>query len=104
MSYKNCGEGAPWRDGRLSGNQFQEAQRELGIKPSPIFASPGCKVDYVMVDWLHAVDLGVGADMLGNVFNEVVDLLPGANRRDRVQELWRRLKVWYKTASPSLQR
>ena len=103
MSYKNCGEGAPWRDGRLSGNQFLKVQRRQGIKPSPIFASPGCKVDYVMVDWLHAVDLGVGADMLGNVFNEVVDLLPGLTRKERVQNMWGRLRAWYKEARPPSQ-
>ena len=51
---------------------------------------------YILIDWLHAVDLGVGQVIIGNLFNEICELLPGSARQDRVDALWQKLREWYK--------
>jgi hypothetical protein len=47
-----------------------------------------------MVDYLHTMDLGVATDCLGNLFLEILSLLPGT-RADTVSNLWCRMKQWY---------
>jgi len=52
-----------------------------------------------MVDYLHTMDLGVAADCLGNLFLEILSLLP-RTRADKVSNLWRRMKQWYADHRP----
>jgi hypothetical protein len=66
-----------------------------------IFQSPGCNVDYVAIDWLHCVDLGVAQTVVGNCLWECLDFLPGGNISSRVRELWERLKTFYQRANTS---
>jgi hypothetical protein len=70
---------------------------------SPIFKSPALSLKHFMVDWLHAVDLGVSQQVLGNLFHEVVEIIDGATRKDRVLSLFAQIKAWYKEASPPSQ-
>jgi hypothetical protein len=103
FSFKECGESAPWRQQRYSGNAFLQKQREAGISPSPLWSTPGAKVDYIMVDWLHTVDLGTGGDCLGNLFREVLEFMPGTNKKERVQGLWHRIRAFYRETNPRSQ-
>lgn len=101
LDFRQCGLAAPWRSHRIPGHQFLEQQRAEGITPSPIFSCPGFRVEDCLIDWLHTCDLGVGADALGNVFHEVVQLLPGANRDRQVACLWQRMLAYYKEHKPT---
>ena len=46
-------------------------------------------------DWLHGADQGVGADFLGNVFEELMHLMPGRNRKEKYEALGEIINVWY---------
>jgi hypothetical protein len=77
--------------------------RGQGAEVSHLFQCPGLKVDHVLVDWLHTVDLGVGQDALGNLFYEVAELLPGATHTQRVEALWAKIRQYYKEKKPTSQ-
>ena len=98
--YKDCSASAAWRAHRLHGPEFLAKQRAAGITPSALFQSPGFQVKHCMIDWLHTVDLGVVADALGQLFDEIIELLPGANRKERVNSLWQRVRAFYKEFRP----
>ena len=59
----------------------------------------------VCIDVLHALDLGVTQDMLGNLFCESMDTLfkEGRNTGERLNLLWLRLKKWYSLFNPPSQ-
>ena len=48
------------------------------------------------------MDLGVATDCLGNLFLEVLRLLPGT-RAERVSDLWHHMKQWYVVHRPHSQ-
>jgi hypothetical protein len=102
FDYKEAGTEAAWRGQRLEGYAFLAEQRAAGIIPSTIFSEPGFHVKHIMVDYLHTMDLGVAADCLGNLFLEILSLLPGT-RADKVSNLWRRMKQWYADHRPHSQ-
>ena len=74
----------------------------LGLLLSTIFAAPGFQVKHIMVDYLHTMDLGVAADCLGNLFLEILRLLPGT-RAERVSDLWHRMQQWHVVHRPHSQ-
>ena len=83
---------------RITGQQCLMLQRAEGIQPSTLFACPGTTVDMVMVDWLHTMDLGVLADVIGNVFWDALPLM-GAPPRDRqVKSLWNMIQLYFAEA------
>ena len=49
----------------------------------------------VMVDWLHTMDQGVLADVIGNVFWEVLPMLSQGNRGVQVSLLWNMIQQYY---------
>ena len=51
---------------------------------------------------MHTMDLGVATDCLGNVFLEILRLLPGT-RAEKVSNLWHRMKQWYVVHRPHSQ-
>ena len=63
--------------------------------PCPLLSVPGVTKATFRRDWLHGVDLGVGADALGNLFVAFRDKLPGANKRVRHDALWALINQWY---------
>lgn len=102
FDYKEAGSDAAWRAQRLEGHAFLAEQRAAGITPSTIFSTPGFQVKHCMVDYLHTMDLGVAADCLGNLFLEILCLLPGT-RAEKVASLWGRIKEWYRVHRPHSQ-
>ena len=58
---------ARWRRERFSLVEFLERQMRKGIAINPIFSVAGIILEIFRIDWLHAVDLGVAADFLGNL-------------------------------------
>ena len=54
----------------------------------------------VSIDWLHTVDLGVGADICGCLFWELISadgIYAGNSRAQRCASLWKALQEWYKS-------
>ena len=58
-----------------------------GRKICPLLSVPGVKNTLFKVDWLHAVDSGVGADFLGNEFKTLLTEFAG-NREDQCNALF----------------
>eukprot|EP00974_Lingulodinium_polyedra_P087637 8495592-Lingulodinium_polyedra.AAC.1 len=67
------------------------------VRPSCLFSLPGFDLEMVTIDVLHACDLGVAQDAIGNVLWEYVHspLCPGATLAARVKEAWVHLKEYY---------
>ena len=66
-----------------------------GRKICPLLSVPGVKNTLFKVDWLHAVDAGVGADFLGNEFKTLLTKFAG-NRDDQCNALWDEIQQYYK--------
>lgn len=86
---------APWRINRRGPNDLLISLRSQGIKPCPLFSIPLFHPGCVLVDWLHTMDLGVAADMLGNFFHEMLSYMAGNNKKERVKSLWILMQRWY---------
>ena len=55
----------------------------------------GFKLEFVMIDVLHTVDLGVASHVLGNIFWEVMQLgVWGSNQADQVKGLSLDIDAW----------
>ena len=53
-----------------------------GKQISALFSAPGLQIDCFVIDWLHACDLGVAQDFLGNlIFPSLIDFLEPAKTR-----------------------
>lgn len=95
-------EKAPWRKQRLSARAFFAQQRSHDVQPSPLFKAIGFKLDMVMIDVLHCMDLGCTQDMLGNLFWEALDVVcNGRGRKAKVDDLWSRIREYYKEFHPT---
>ena len=73
-------------------------QKAAGVQPSVLFNSPGFALLMVCIDVLHALDLGITQDMLGNLFWESLGTLykEGRTKADRLNLLWNKMKKFYK--------
>ena len=92
-----------WKQHRYKTGEFETLMRLLG-RISTLFKAPGLSLKHFMVDWLHAVDLGVGQSILGNVLWESLDVLfPNLNKKEQVKALHLKLKAWYQTSKPPSQ-
>lgn len=49
-----------------------------------------------MIDWLHCMDLGVGADFAGNLLFHVLPLFPGSSMKQQRKALHRHLQAFYR--------
>ena len=99
--FRDTGPSSAWRQRRLSGQEWLLQQLANGQRLSPLFGAPEFDVHDVVPDWLHCVDLGVQADLVGNLFAELVNNhLPGPSREARVKGLWAKLQRWNRTNRP----
>jgi hypothetical protein len=95
-TFRDCSSQASWRSERLSPEDFHFGLQQSGYTPCPLFSAPGVSAKIVVVDWLHACDLGIAADIQGNVLNELLACMPGSNVKDRVSTLWQEIQKEYK--------
>ena len=103
-SYYNTGADAGWRCRRFQpGDLLRWMQREH-LPISSLFSLPHFDETCILQDWMHCVDLGVAQDLIGNLFHEIEQRLPGVNRDARVAALLGRLKEYYKTLPRSASR
>lgn len=100
MSYKCCSSDATWRQQRITGPEFLRSLQTQDLAPSTIFSCPGLRMEHVVLDWLHIVDLGIGQDLLGSFFSEITlglgNCLDGSNRKERTHSLLMKIKAFYK--------
>ena len=68
-------------------------QTAEGITPSTLLSCPGATVDTVMVDWLHTMDHGVLADVIG-----IVLFAAPSPRKEQVKVLRNMIPLYYKKA------
>ena len=87
---------AGWRATCWSHEEYVRHLAERGQETPNLFLAEGLRVEFVMVDVLHAVDLGVSSHVVGNIIWELLPRL-GANRALQLKELDRRLKEWGRT-------
>ena len=94
---REVGPDAGWRNRRLSHWDLIHRIRRNNVEVSPLFSSPFLKGSCFKIDWLHAVDQGVGVAFPGNFFYYVVrELLEGANLKERCSSLWMKIQAYYR--------
>ena len=99
LAWQACDVGAAWRRTRRSHSSYMRELEERG-EPTPlIFALVvGLTLGCVMVDVLHAVDLGVASHAIANVFARCIRKRAWGGRTydQNVAALGEEVKTWYK--------
>ncbi len=101
--FTECNGNASWRQTRYRTGEFLANLVQAGRNVCPLLALPAFSLSCVVLDWLHIVDLGVGADVLGCMMWEAIatkGLLPGSTKAERLKSLWVSLKAWYAIHKP----
>ena len=98
--YTDVSMSALWRKMPLTVQAFMAELRDKGIDLSPLMSLPGFLLEYLVIDVLHAADLGTSADVTGSFLFEMVNygrgFLSGTTKEKRVQDLWSRIRKLYK--------
>ena len=53
-------------------------------------------MDCFVIDWLHACDLGVAQDFLGNLIFFLMDRFPGSSQEKRLGSIFRNMQHFYR--------
>lgn len=93
---RSVGADAPWRAEDLGHSDCMARIRAKGQVVCPLFSAPGVTTRCVMPDWLHTMDLGVGGDILGNIFWALLPKLAAGGRQEQVQALFEEMKSFYR--------
>lgn len=94
--WKDTSPEAAWRTQRRTERDFFDELVARGVSPSPLFSVPGFGLHLVHLDWLHVVDLGCAADIIGSTLWEALDFQEGHNRKNKVRMLWAKLVAYYR--------
>jgi len=92
---KDCSATAPWRTERLSHWDMLARWHAQGVTPCTIIGAPFFDMQLFQLDWLHVMDLGVSLEFMGNCFTLLLKHYPGANKKTRVQQLFRAIVEYY---------
>ena len=96
IPYWDASPGAKWHKHRHTEGRFAALIRENCQQMSPLFSIPGFTMMNICIDMLHAVDLGIAQEIVGNVFFEALgSFAPGKNRKLQLDELVVRMKDHY---------
>ena len=105
LTFKKTGLDALWRKNRVTCEEFLQSLRAANLPVSPLLSLPGFSLKFVVLDWLHVVDLGVAADLLGNLFWQVIStsnqVCVASSKGHRLDLLWAKLQEWYKATRPA---
>ena len=98
LRYSRSDCGAPWRETRLTHEQYLRLVRAAGELLCPWFAyTVGLRIECLLVDVLHAVDLGVMAHLVGNILYEIISLREyGSTIAESCANLQKLMKKFYK--------
>ena len=95
QDFKDCSSSAEWKRCRRTPVQWHAELARAG-KSCSLWSVPGVSSEIVMVDWLHSADLGVTADISGNILLELVDASSIAgDRQVRMKGLWSEIQAEY---------
>ena len=97
---RDCNATAAWRHERRTSVSFH-AELARTEKSCPLWSVPGVCSELVVVDWLHCADLGVAADVIGNVLFELLEVQTGHDRTQKMSTIWSELRAEYKTQQVS---
>lgn len=88
---------AGWRRRRRTHASWKEELR--GALPTIFLMTIGLSIGCVMVDTLHAVDLGVASHVAGNVFRMCLDrnVWQGGNLKNNAAKLSSEIEEWHRT-------
>ena len=102
MPFWDFGINAAWRKCRHTTFSFVNMMTANGIAKSALFDAPGFLLQYIMVDVLHCLDLGVTQDAIGNLLFLYIcsKFVEGKNRDQKLNTLWSKIKAYYKVAKP----
>ena len=96
LTFKKTGLDALWRNHRITCEEFIQSLRAANLPVSPLLSLPAFSLKCVVLDWLHVVDLGVAADLLGNLFWQASStsnpLFVANSKGYRLDLLWARLQ------------
>ena len=99
LRYTACGPEAGWRWTRRTHESYLEELEADGRQPPILFAKVrGLRLDCVVIDVHHTVDLGVSAHIVGNVFWECVlaHVWGHTTQAANVKMLHDEVAAWYK--------
>ncbi len=100
VPYTDVSASALWRVLRTTAAAFVADMRAKGIDLSPLLSLPGFVLEYLIIDVLHCMDLGVSQDVSGSLMYELVHaghwFLSGYSAANRVQDLWAKIRTKYK--------
>ena len=89
-------DGCGWRPTKRDHEAFMDAMRAQGRAISSLWKILTLKVDGVIIDVLHALDLGVSCHVCADIFVEVMDLgLWGGNQDQKAAGLEKELDKFY---------
>ena len=94
---------AKWKSMRHTNTSFFQMRKNHCGMICPLFNIPRFVTTMLMVDCLHTLDLGVTQDMIGCLFYYCImntKMFSGRSTIDRFNELWSRIKQYYKDANP----
>ena len=97
LLYSDCSQSAQWRDTRRTHATWLAALRADGAPTPPLFDVVGLRLDAMMIDILHCVDLGVAAHIAANILLELVQKRAwgGSTQDVAIAALMVALKAWY---------
>jgi hypothetical protein len=98
LSWTSAARGAGWRPTIRSHESYLAELIAAGKSLCGLFLIPGLRLEGVMVDVLHTVDLGLAAHIIANIFVEVMRLGHwGKTQEDTAKGLQADIHEWYKT-------
>ena len=102
LLWTNCRANAGWRQTLWTDQAYRRFLRREGLAvPVLLAAVAGMRLENIMIDVLHTVDLGISAHILANVFwilAIVRGVLGGATQSEKVKKLHEDLNAWYRAA------
>ena len=97
LLFTAVGPNAGWRETRRTHESYLAELLRRGEAVPILFAlCTGLRLECVMIDIMHAVDLGLAAHVVGNIFWELIARRTwGPNQAVNLEALKERLKQWY---------
>ena len=83
---------ANWRSSPLSHGEVIARLLARGHELNPLLEAPWVKTRIFRRDWLHCTDQGVGADLLGNLFQYMQWKYAQATKKARYAELFQDIR------------
>ena len=85
-----------WRHERFTNETFMVECLRRGKPICPLLSIPGVTIHIFRDDWLHAVDLGIGEDFIGNLFVLLMRKF-GGTKAEQAAALWGHILKYYDT-------